>query len=76
MPKSRIGTEFKPESGSSSNNLDEVEFCMRIAKEQVPMFRRRSKIADLCLELALKFKEIIKENAHILKRGSQTGGVT
>ena len=35
--------------------LDEVEQCMQQAQKHFPLFRKRSKVGDLCLQLARNF---------------------
>lgn len=54
VPLSRF--HARPSKDQANNNSedtekmsnDEVEFCLKIAKEQLPLFRKKSKIADLC----------------------------
>lgn len=66
MPKHRIlaSTPISVirENDWIQNSKDEVQFCLHMAKEQLPIFKKRSKLINLCHELALKFKELIKNN--------------
>ena len=43
--------------------IDEVNYCVRIAQEQLPYFRKKSKIAELCYELSKTFAEILLANS-------------
>ncbi len=72
IPLSKIHTRHYKEQQAKENSgtgedadkqfTDEVEFCIKIAKDQLPMFRKKSKIADLCFQLAQTFAQILEEN--------------
>ena len=59
LPKSRISQMPPPTQnvaddltgsiGEMGQSCDEVEFCRRLARDQMPLFRRsKNKIAELC----------------------------
>ena len=41
-----VGATFQDVSGM--NVTDELSLCMKLAKEQIPIFKRKSKLTDLC----------------------------
>ena len=48
-PTANVADDLTGSIGEMGQSCDEVEFCRRLAREQLPLFRRGgNKIADLC----------------------------